>query len=259
MKEKQKQLFIIIGVGVLVLIILLFIIFGKKDNKDNNNIPIIDNTEQIVTEDIKKDNEKGIVLTNLNAHFKKGVSEKTKEFKYEFNLNNERVTLIFDDAILNNSEKTSKLTMYMNNQKIDVMEIIKKTVVKEPTSIIPKFYILGDKSDEVLLLEVIGIDEDIPYNVYIAINNNGEVRNSFGGYDNEKISDDEFLKAIKQGKLIYDHKISPQDNKLYCICEDLKQGKGLNKVISEKLTFSVLEASLRIDSNDVYECKSYCK
>lgn len=253
--DKRKKLFIIIGVIVVVFIILFIVLFSK----DDNDTPSIGNIDKVIEEDIKKDNEKGIVLTNLNNAFILEEGKKTEEFVYNFHLNNENINLKFKNMVLNNKEKPSKITMYMNDKEINIMEIINDTTFKTPTSIIPKFYILGENSNEILLIEIIANDEEIPYNTYIALNNDGEVRNSFGGYDNNKISDTDFIKAIKNGTLIYDHRISNQEYNAYCACNELKKGYGINKVISEKQTFSVLESSLKLESNELYECKTYCK
>lgn len=255
MKEKQKKLFIIIGIVAIIATILLIVALTNKKSNDNN---IDSDISKIVKEDVKKDNEKGIALSNLNSSFKTTLEAKTKPFKYNFNLNGEKETLIFETVLLNSKKSPAKLVMYLDNKKIDVMEIIKKTIVMEPTSIIPKFYLLGDKKDEVLLLEVSTTDEPVS-NVYIAFDNDGEVRNFFGGFDNQKVSDDDFLKEIKNGRLVYDHKISNLDDSTYCNCQAKKDKGWLNKVISENQTFSVLEASLKLENHTLYECKAYCK
>lgn len=254
MNEKQKKIIIIIAIILVILIISLIIIFKGKEEKPG----LIGNIDNIIETDIKKDNEKGIVLTNLNSYFVTKEGEKTKPFMYQFMLNGKQETLKFDNIILNNSDKLAKITMNMNDKNIDILDIIEQASLKKPNSITPKFYILGEKDDEVLVLEVI-INEETPSIVYMAINNEGEVRNSFGGYDNQKISEDEFLKAIKNGTLIYDHRISLQDEKTYCDCNNSKSDNWLNKVISERKTFSVLEASLKLEKDSLYECSQYCK
>lgn len=257
MKEKQKKLYIAISIILLLaLIIILLIIFGKKDN--DNEDGLIGNIDNVIETDIKKENDKGLVLTNLNSYFVTKDGKKTRPFMYEFTLNGQKEALKFDNIILNNSKGIAKITMNMNNKKIDILDIINKSTLKKPSSITPRFYILGSNDDEVLVLEVI-INEEIPSIVYIALDNEGEVRNSFGGYDNQKISEDEFIKSIKNGTLIYDHRISLQDEKTYCNCKDSKSDKWINKVISERKTFSVLEASLKLEKDSLYECSDYCK
>lgn len=255
----KKKLFIIIGsVGAILIILLLIIVFMKDEN------PIVPptiggDTLKIVSEDIKKDNEKGIELVNLNAEFNTKNAEKTKEFTYEFNLNGKRCHLKFANAYLNNSPKTAKFIFYINEHEINVMDVVKSATVQSPTAIKPKFYILGSKEDEVLVLEVKTIDNENTSIIYIAINENGEIRNSFGGYANNKVSEQEQINAMKNGNLIYDHLISLSDKDSYCDCSNKNKKGWLNKVISETKTFSVLEASLKLDKDDLYECNNYCK
>lgn len=255
--EKKKKILTII-IAVIVVIVAILIIFLPK-NKDKEKETFTGNDNNVIKEDIKPVDQKGFVLTNLNSNFITEANEKTKSFVYHFNLNGERKTLKFDNILLNNLSSQAKLTMYMNDTKIDIFDTIYKAVVKKPSSIIPKFYILGENNNEVLLMEVILLDEDIPCNVYIIINNNGEIKNYFGGYDNEKISDNDFLKAITNGILIYDHRIDAKDSNVYCNCSELKKGNGLNKVISEKRTFSVFDFNLKLESDELYECSDYCK
>lgn len=257
-KEKRNNyLFLIIGIVIIIIIIIIFFVISNNNNNDNsNNNEIIDNGEYTnIKEDIKKDDEKGIVLTNLNSAFTTKKNKKTNDFTYQVTLNGKKEKLIFKNIILNNGDKEAQMTMYVNDVQIDVMKIINDSIVRTPTSIIPKFYILGNKNDEVLVLEITSNDTELPSKTYIAINNNGEVRNSFGGLFNNSISDNDFLKSIKEGKLIYDHKIGENQPNEICSCT----GNIVPIVISEKRIFTVLESSLMLDSNSEYTCVDYCK
>lgn len=257
MKKKNIFLFIILGIGI-IFIIMFFVINNKNnnDNGNNNNNEIINNENETDSEEnIKQDNEKGIILTKLNSKFTTEEKKKTKDFTYEINLNGEKEKLILKDIILNNSDKEAKMTMYVNDVQINIMKIINESIMQTPTSITPKFYILGNKNDEVLVLEITTNDTPISSKIYIAINNEGEVRNSFGGLFNNSISENEFIKAIKDGKLIYDHRIGESEPNTICKCTD----KTIPIVISEKRIFSVLESSLMLDSSSEYTCVDYCK
>lgn len=265
---KKKNLFIFIMMGVGILFIILFFVLNGKDNNNNNNDnnnnngtingSVDNDIKNNVKEDIKKDNEKGIVLTNLNSAFINKEGKETKEFVYEFTFNGEREKLVFKDIVLNNGDKEAKMTMYLNDVQIDVMKIINNSIVRTPSAIIPKFYLIGNKNDEVLVLEILTNDTNSTSKVYIALNNEGEVRNSFGGLANDSVSEAEFLKAIKEGNLIYDHKISEAKPEELCTCNASKNPNA-NKVISETKVFTILDSSLIIDHGSEYTCANYCK
>ena len=149
--------------------------------------------------------------------------------------------------------------MYLDNKEIDIMEIINNSIRRKPTSIIPKFYILGSKNDEVLLLEILTTDEELASKIYISINNDGEVRNSFGGYSNDKITNAKFEKSIKEGKLIYDHRISNEEPDDICQCSKTNDANKLRIVIYETRVFNVNQSSLKLESSSEYKCSNYCK
>ncbi len=252
----RKKIFLIIGGCVAIIIVALLIILFFSNQEFNSSGGTNDKK---IKEDIKKDDELGKVLTNLNSNFKLEKKEKTKNFTYEFTLNNERKILKFKNVILNNDKSPAKIDMYIDNVQINIMDIVNNSIVRIPTSIIPVFYILGEKNDEVLLIEILTNDSLLTNKIYIAVNNDGEVRNSFGGLANNDVSQEEFLNAISKGKLIYDHRININESKDICNCEELKKGKALNIVLSEKRTFSVLKSSLIMDSSSEYKCSNYCK
>ena len=249
---KKKILIIVIAI---ILIFLIIFLLSKKDIGEifQNNI------EHIVNEDIKKEAEKGIPLTNLNSYFVTETNKKTDSFIYEFNLNSERQKLKFEKVLLNNSNGSANMIMYMNDKKINIIDIINDAIDKDTTtSIIPKFYILGESNDELLLLEINVIEKDLSSKVYISFNNDGEIRNSFGGYDNKKVTDNEFLKAIQEGVLIFDHRIDKEEPQKYCSCEKINENKNYDKVISEKKYFEVSNSSLKLISDEYYKCVNYC-